>query len=101
MTPQYLTLHLLNALPWHNMNRDANGRPKRLKQGGVERAMLSSQSLKRAARVAYEDAVIADKSFRSSKYGVDEVLERVTVLAAANGLQVDLAKLRKDIEPVI
>jgi hypothetical protein len=23
MTPQYLTLHLLNALPWHNMNRDA------------------------------------------------------------------------------
>ena len=101
MTPQYLTLHLLNALPWHNMNRDANGRPKRLKQGGVERAMLSSQSLKRAARVAYEDAVIADKSFRSSKYGVDEVLARVTVLAAENGRNVDLVKLRKDIEPVI
>jgi len=101
MTAQYLTLHLLNALPWHNMNRDANGRPKRLKQGGVERAMLSSQSLKRAARVAYEDVIIADKTFRSSKYGVDEVLARVTALAAANGLQVDLAQLRKDIESVI
>ena len=101
MSPQYLTLHLINALPWHNMNRDANGRPKRLKQGAVERAMLSSQSLKRAARVAYEDEVIADKSFRSSKYGVEEVLARVTVMAAANGLTVDLVKLRQDIEPVI
>ncbi len=101
MTSQYLTLHLLNALPWHNMNRDANGRPKRLKQGGVERAMLSSQSLKRAARVAYEDDVITDKSFRSSKYGVDEVLARVTALAGANNLKVDRVKLRKDIEPVI
>lgn len=101
MSAQYLTLHLLNALPWHNMNRDANGRPKRLKQGGVERAMLSSQSLKRAARVAYEDAIIADRSFRSSKYGVDEVLARVGVLAAANNLEIDLVKLRKAIEPVI
>lgn len=101
MSSQYLTLHMLNALPWHNMNRDANGRPKRLKQGGVERAMLSSQSLKRAARVAYEDEIIADKSFRSSRYGVDEVLVRATVLAAEHGLDVDLAKLRKAIEPVI
>jgi CRISPR system Cascade subunit CasC len=92
---------MLNALPWHNMNRDAHGRPKRLRQGGVERAMLSSQSLKRAARVAYEDVIIADKSFRSSKYGVEEVLARVTVLAAANNLEVDLTKLRKAIEPVI
>ena len=87
MSAQYLTLHMLNALPWHNMNRDANGRPKRLKQ--------------RAARVAYEDAIIADKSFRSSKYGVDEVLARTAVLAAANGIDVDLIKLRKAIEPVI
>lgn len=101
MSSQYLTLHMLNALPWHNMNRDANGRPKRLKQGGVERAMLSSQSLKRAARVAYEDEIIADKSFRSSRYGVDEVLARATALAAEHGLEVDLAKLRKAIEPVI
>jgi CRISPR system Cascade subunit CasC len=101
MSSQYLTLHMLNALPWHNMNRDANGRPKRLKQGGVERAMLSSQSLKRAARVAYEDEIIADKSFRSSRYGVDEVLARASALAAEHGLEVDLAKLRKTIEPVI
>ena len=101
MTTQYLTLHLLNALPWHNMNRDANGRPKRLKQGGVERAMLSSQSLKRAARVAYEDEIIADKTYRSTKYGVDEVLARVEALAADNDLEVDLVKLRKVIGPVI
>lgn len=101
MSSQYLTLHMLNALPWHNMNRDANGRPKRLKQGGVERAMLSSQSLKRAARVAYEDEIIADKSFRSSRYGVDEVLARASVLAAEHGLDIGVAQLRKAIEPVI
>jgi CRISPR system Cascade subunit CasC len=101
MSCQYLTLHLINALPWHNMNRDANGRPKRLKQGGVERAMLSSQSLKRAARVAYEDLIIADKSYRSSKYGVDAVLARVEALATERSITVDLVKLRKDIAPVI
>lgn len=100
-TPNFITLHLLNSLPWHNMNRDANGRPKRLKQGGVERAMLSSQALKRAARVSYEDAVIADRSFRSANYSVDEVLARVQVLAEANALDVDATALRKAIEPVI
>ncbi len=50
----FLTVHTLTALPWHNLNRDENGSPKQLTEGGVTRARLSSQSLKRAARIGFE-----------------------------------------------
>lgn len=64
-----LTLHILIAVPWSNLNRDDTGTPKRTRLGGVQRAMLSSQSLKRAARVQFENesmaAGLADPSVRS------------------------------------
>ena len=50
----YLTIHSLTALPWHNLNRDDRGLPKQVREGGKTRGRLSSQSLKRAIRVAYE-----------------------------------------------
>lgn len=82
----YLTLHVLSALPWHNLNRDERGMPKTLTQGGVTRAMLSSQSLKRAARLAYEQDV-ADASYRSAGHAYKLVADRVAELAAARGSQ--------------
>lgn len=85
-TPQtrYLTLHVLSALPWHNLNRDERGMPKTLTQGGVSRAMLSSQSLKRAARLAYEQAV-QDASYRSAGHAHRLVADRVAQIAARQG----------------
>ncbi|NTW39270.1 MAG: type I-E CRISPR-associated protein Cas7/Cse4/CasC [Cellulomonadaceae bacterium] len=85
-TPQtrYLTLHVLSALPWHNLNRDERGMPKTLTQGGVSRAMLSSQSLKRAARLAYEQSV-SDASYRSAGHAHQLVADRVAAIAVRDG----------------
>ncbi len=63
--PKNLTIHKLSSIPYNNLNRDDTGTPKRLNQGGVLRAMLSSQSIKRAIRVDYEENSL-DRSVRSA-----------------------------------
>lgn len=60
-----LTLHIVNTIPWSNLNRDDSGTPKRAVIGGVLRGMLSSQSIKRAARTDYETRSL-DHSVRST-----------------------------------
>jgi CRISPR system Cascade subunit CasC len=60
-----LTLHIVNTIPWSNLNRDDSGTPKRAVIGGVLRGMLSSQSIKRAARTDYELRSL-DRSVRST-----------------------------------
>ncbi|WP_369164624.1 type I-E CRISPR-associated protein Cas7/Cse4/CasC [Streptomyces sp. AFD10] len=45
-----IELHLLQSFPVSNLNRDDIGQPKTVRFGGVTRARISSQSLKRAAR---------------------------------------------------
>lgn len=60
-----LTLHILNTIPWSNLNRDDSGTPKRAVIGSVLRGMLSSQSIKRAARSDYEFRSL-DQSVRST-----------------------------------
>ncbi|WP_284750805.1 type I-E CRISPR-associated protein Cas7/Cse4/CasC [Arthrobacter sp. efr-133-R2A-120] len=60
-----LTLHIVNTIPWSNLNRDDSGTPKRAVIGGVLRGMLSSQSIKRAARTDYEVRSL-DRSVRST-----------------------------------
>lgn len=81
-TAKYMTLHVLTTLPWHNLNRDDRGMPKTLTQGGVQRGMLSSQSLKRAARVDYEQAV-QDASYRSAGHAFKLVADRMDLIVAA------------------
>ncbi|MFN8709037.1 MAG: type I-E CRISPR-associated protein Cas7/Cse4/CasC, partial [Pseudomonadota bacterium] len=49
---KFLQLHLLTSYPPSNLNRDDSGRPKSAVFGGVERARISSQSLKRAWRTS-------------------------------------------------
>lgn len=63
-----LTIHIINELPWSNLNRDDTGMPKRLRQGGKQRGMLSSQSIKRGARADYE-AKSLDITVRSVNLG--------------------------------
>ncbi|MEU3273286.1 type I-E CRISPR-associated protein Cas7/Cse4/CasC [Saccharomonospora sp. NPDC006951] len=48
-----LELHLLQSFPVSNLNRDDLGQPKSATFGGVPRARISSQSLKRAARCSF------------------------------------------------
>src|SRR5690606_3352245 len=79
-THPYLTVHTLTALPWHNLNRDENGAPKQVTEGGVTRARLSSQSLKRAARVGFErEQEAAEESVRT-KLSATLIADRVAEL---------------------
>ena len=55
---RFLQLHFLTIYPLSNPNRDDLGRPKTASYGGVPRLRISSQSLKRAARLS--DVMQAD-----------------------------------------
>ena len=49
---RFLDIHVLLSSPYANLNRDDTGSPKTGHIGGVERARVSSQCQKRAARLA-------------------------------------------------
>lgn len=50
----FVDIHVLQDLPPSNINRDDNGTPKQCIYGGVQRLRASSQSWKRAARLAFD-----------------------------------------------
>ena len=84
----YLNIHVLHPSPMANLNRDDTGAPKSLVYGGVSRARWSSQSLKRAARVAFEAANVGDRTIRS-KSNSALVVEKAVALLEAAGESVD------------
>jgi len=90
-TNRFITFHLLVTLGLHNLNRDGNGLPKSQFDGGVQRARLSSQSLKRGARRLYREAG-HNESVRT-RLGAFEVVRRVTQAADREDLTVDLDKV--------
>lgn len=92
MTCKFVTVHLLSALPMHNLNRDQNGLPKTATDGAVQRARLSAQALKRAARVAFREADPVG-SVRT-RQGATLVVEKATQYAAENTLPFDPALAR-------
>lgn len=70
-----LTLSIVTSIPFSNLNRDDTGTPKRINQGGVLRALHSSQSIKRGIRKRYEEASM-DTSVRSGELA-EAIVERV------------------------
>jgi CRISPR system Cascade subunit CasC len=65
-TPRFIDVHLLQTLPYSNINRDDLGSPKSLIYGGVSRTRVSSQSWKRATRLAVE-TTLADPAARTRR----------------------------------
>jgi CRISPR system Cascade subunit CasC len=53
---KFIEVHILQALPPSNVNRDGDGAPKSARYGGKRRARVSSQSWKRATRLDFSDA---------------------------------------------
>lgn len=51
----YLDINVLQSVPSSNINRDDTGAPKTAIYGGVTRARVSSQSWKRAIRLAFKE----------------------------------------------
>lgn len=62
----YLEIHTIHDVPPSNLNRDDSGSPKSAVYGGVERSRISSQALKRAARMSFEEHLNpVDRSVRT------------------------------------
>ena len=75
---RFVQLHFLTVYPPSNPNRDDMGRPKTAVYGGVQRLRLSSQSLKRAARLspAMSDALRGNMGARTQRLG-EEVMRHL------------------------
>ena len=75
---RFVQLHFLTVYPPSNPNRDDMGRPKTAVYGGVHRLRLSSQSLKRAARLspAMSEALQGNMGERTQRLG-DEVIKHL------------------------
>ncbi|PID63957.1 MAG: type I-E CRISPR-associated protein Cas7/Cse4/CasC [Gammaproteobacteria bacterium] len=67
----FVQLHYLTTYPPSNPNRDDQGRPKTAMYGGVSRLRLSSQSIKRAARLSpvFQDALSGNLGERTQRIG--------------------------------
>jgi CRISPR system Cascade subunit CasC len=96
----FVTVHILHALPLHNLNRDQSGLPKSQFDGGVQRARLSSQALKRAARSTYLERARTGTSLRT-KNATDLVLALAVDYATTKGLPFDEKTGRASIKKVV
>ena len=66
-TPSFLDVHILHAVPYSNLNRDSLGTPKQMVYGGSARARISSQCIKRAARLWLEANTDLGKALRTRR----------------------------------
>ena len=82
---RFAQIHILTVYPPSNPNRDDMGRPKTAIYGGVQRLRLSSQSLKRAARLSptMSEALEGNMGERTQRLG-DEVVKHLVKRGAAD-----------------
>lgn len=100
---RYVNFHILHPIPFSNPNRDDTGAPKTAMFGGAVRGRLSSQSDKRASRVAFEATSDADTTSRT-KFASTHLANKVEALLAADDVTLNDAqktKLAKDIKSEI
>ena len=92
---QFVQLHYLTVYPPSNPNRDDVGRPKTAFYGGAPRLRISSQSLKRAARLSptMAEALKGNMGARTQRLG-DEIVTHLQERGA------DAEKARKIAEQV-
>ncbi len=74
-TPRFLDIHLLQTIPYANLNRDDLGAPKTVVYGGVSRTRVSSQCWKRQVRLEVETA-LGDPAVRTRRI-IGEVADRL------------------------
>lgn len=73
-----IELHLLQSFPVSNLNRDDVGQPKTATFGGHVRGRVSSQSLKRAARLLFNEYGLDDSEVGiRTKRLLDKVVDRL------------------------
>ena len=73
----FLELHILQNVAPANLNRDDTGNPKDAMFGGVRRARISSQALKRAMRLALRQTLPASELATRTKRVAELVADRL------------------------
>ncbi len=61
----FIDIHIIQTVPFSNLNRDENGTPKTVVYGDALRARVSSQSWKRAARLLLEQDGGIGRTYRT------------------------------------
>ncbi|HEC90790.1 MAG TPA: type I-E CRISPR-associated protein Cas7/Cse4/CasC [Alphaproteobacteria bacterium] len=94
----FLQFHFLTIYPPSNPNRDDLGRPKTAVYGGALRLRLSSQSIKRAARMSdtVQDALSGHLGSRTQRLG-DEIRAFLLEHDADEKKALDIAKAVADV----
>lgn len=77
-----IELHAIQSFAPANLNRDDQGAPKDCTFGGVPRARVSSQSWKRAMRVAFREAPETIETGTRTKRAHRAIVDRITQLDA-------------------
>jgi CRISPR system Cascade subunit CasC len=86
-----IEIHVLQNFASSNLNRDDTGTPKDCELGGVRRARVSSQCLKRAMRDAFETHALVPPEHRAAR--TKRLVERVaTIVAEKPGVELDRAE---------
>lgn len=95
---RFLQLHYLTIYPLSNPNRDDLGRPKTASYGGAPRLRISSQSLKRAARLsdAMQVELKGHMGDRTQRIG-EVVRESLDAAGASEERATEIAKMVTDI----
>ena len=83
----FLNFHILQTLPFSNLNRDDAGSPKSVIYGNTNRARLSSQALKRASRTHFEAVSAADSTSRT-KFAGDHLVALARDMVASTGAEI-------------
>ena len=73
----YVDIHVIQTVPPSCVNRDDTGSPKQCIYGGVRRARVSSQSWKRAVRLAFREMYAPDDLANRTKNIVGMVAEQI------------------------
>ena len=76
----YVDINVIQTVPSSNINRDDTGAPKSCIYGGVTRARVSSQSWKRAVRLAFRDMLPDEEVGLRTKKIVGLVAEEIRQL---------------------
>lgn len=77
MTRTIIDINILQTVPPSNINRDDTGSPKTAIYGGVQRARVSSQAWKRAARLAFDETLDRSELGMRTKRLVEVLAKRV------------------------
>ena len=95
---RFIQLHFLTIYPPSNPNRDDQGRPKTAVYGGAPRLRLSSQSLKRAARLSDAmkkglDGYMGERTQRIGDEVRKHLLDKGAAEKQADGIAKDIADI--------